>query len=134
MRPFARAAAFAGACFILLSLPASPALAQGPGGLANGVCREDVEKLCSEARGVRGAVPTCLRSHLAELDPDCKLELEGRDARLRERLDIADAACPDELKNFCADQPDYEKIPCLRKRHGQLSEGCRAVIPAPKAE
>ena len=34
----------------------------------------------------------------------------------------------------CASEPDFEKVPCLRKHHADLSEGCSAAFPAPKTE
>ena len=123
------------ACAIALALAvtslATASFAQG--GLSNSVCREDVDRLCADVKGTRGAVAECLRSKSAELDPDCRQELEERKARLAERLAIAESACQPELEKFCAGEPEIAKVPCLRKQHANLSDGCRAVIPPRKS-
>jgi len=129
-----RAAFFFSATLALTSLLPAISFAQAGLGLANGVCREDVARLCADVKGQRGAVPKCLHAKVAELDSDCRQELEDRDARLNERIAIAESACPAELEKFCSAEPDFEKVPCLRKHHAELSEGCRAVVPVPKTE
>jgi len=129
-----RTAFFLSVLFALSSLVPSASFGQAGLGLANGVCRDDVNRFCADAKGKRGEVPKCLRAKVDELDSDCRQELEDRDARLAERIAIAESACPTELQKFCTDEPDYNKVPCLRKHEAELSEGCRAVMPAPKTE
>ncbi|MDH3685541.1 MAG: hypothetical protein OEP95_04910 [Myxococcales bacterium] len=130
-----RAAFFLGGMLALTSLLPVASFAQpGAVGLANGVCRDDVDRFCADVKGQRGEVPKCLRAKSAELGPDCRQELEERDARFEMRLARIEEACPSDLEKFCAGEPDFEKAPCLRKHHADLSEGCRAAVQAPKTE
>jgi len=129
-----RAAFFLGAMLALTSMIPVASFAQGAAGLANGVCREDVDRLCADVKGQRGEVPKCLRAKSSELGPDCLQELEERDARFNMRLARVEGACPSDLEKYCAGEPDFDKVPCLRKHHADLSEDCRAVIQAPKTE
>lgn len=134
MRFVLRAAFFVGAMLALTSLIPVASFAQGAVGLANGVCRDDVDRLCADVKGQRGAVPKCLRAKASELGPDCLQELEERDARFNMRLGRVEEACPSDLEKHCAGEPDFEKVGCLRKHHADLSEGCRAAVQAPKTE
>lgn len=130
MQLLARPAVLTGAIvFIAFILPSG---ALGQSGLVTGLCRDDVERFCPEGKDSPGGVAECLRSHVNELDPECRKDLAEREDRLRERLATATAACSDELARFCADQPDYKKVPCLRMNHAELSEGCQAVVRPPK--
>jgi hypothetical protein len=138
MRLVFRAAFFLAAMLAITSLIPSAGFAQTEAvpspGLANGPCADDVNRFCADVKGKRGEVPACLRAKSSELTAECRQEVEDRDARIAQRVAIAESECSAELTKFCAGKPDYEKVKCLRGHFDELSEGCQLVVPEPRTE
>lgn len=103
-------------------------------------CQGDLTSFCLKPKrdgGVDveepGAVLACLRNNLKQLSPQCKkaelkeLITEGKDVRLKAKLA---AICTKELKLFCDNVKNDEKLKCLKtKFHDlQMGQACRKQL------
>jgi hypothetical protein len=69
------------AIVLLALLVPAAAMAEGP-------CKADKEKFCSDVKAAPGAMAACLSQHASELSSSCKAQMEARAAK-------GDAAKPD---------------------------------------
>jgi hypothetical protein len=86
-------------------------------------CRQDVEKLCPDAKPGGGALRGCLERHASELSPACQDHLKQMTAKVRAWRQ----ACQDDVQEFCAGiQPGGGNLlRCLRQHQDQLSKTCQ---------
>lgn len=124
--------AVAGAALLAAPLYTSFAQdAQKPGD--GGPCRADIERLCPDASGGRGAFQ-CLRDQRDEVSEACKEQLaearrgaaRGRTGAMRRALQ----ACSVDLEKHCGDVERGEGRlgACLQEHAGDLSDPCREAL------
>lgn len=50
--------------------------------LANGACKEDIQKYCKDVPRGEGRIIRCMKQHEAALSPECKAQIEkGKERR-----------------------------------------------------
>ncbi len=100
--------------------------------MQRGACHADVQRLCSDAKGVPGGVGACLREHEDELSEPCREQisrlgrhLRGAGARIREQ-------CSEDIGRLCSDIGPGQRgvVRCLRSHEADLSDGCREALPS----
>lgn len=94
---------------------------------AEGACKADIQKFCSDVKPGGGAIIKCLKDHAADLSPECKARGERVKARMEKAKADMDAACGDDLGKLCKDvQPGRGAlIKCLHDNRDQLSQSCK---------
>ncbi len=96
-------------------------------------CRDDVDRLCPDAKGDRDAVRECLQTHQADLSEACAARVEKRQARKAGR-DAVKAACAADVQTHCAEAEGKKGVRrCLRSHADELSAECTGAIEAMKA-
>jgi exonuclease VII small subunit len=111
---------------IMLVAPLTLALTMTPAARAErgkGPCRQDVQKLCPDAKPGGGALRDCLKQHAAELSPACQEHLK----QVKAKVAAWQQACQDDVQKFCASvQPGHANIlKCLHEHNDQLSKSCQ---------
>lgn len=91
-----------------------------------GFCKEDREKFCKNVTPGQGEVAKCLKSHEAELSPDCKAGM----AEHREKMKARREACKADQEKFCKDvEPGKGGVhKCLKGHKAELSPDCAATF------
>jgi hypothetical protein len=117
----------------LVLVSSSPAAARPPA-----ACARDITKLCSNVPGDAGEVVMCLRTHTAELTPECskalqQKELSGETRRRRRKKSVSAWVnpCMDDIQKLCQGIPAGagRVAECLTQHQAQLSDSCKAVFP-----
>ena len=99
-------------------------------------CRDDREEFCSQVQNQHGEVHECLRDHIDQLDPGCRLaeqremQIESTNIVLKAHLY---AVCHSDLDAFCTTGLDASKLnglQCLQKHRldAGFSVGCLEAI------
>jgi hypothetical protein len=96
---------------------AFPALA------ADHPCKVDADRLCQGIEPGQGRVAKCLKSHEADVSPECKARMSS----FKEQASEVKAACKDDVDKFCKDtKPGSGAIAaCLKQHEADLSDACR---------
>lgn len=106
------------ACVAAVMLASSPmAMAEG----AKAACAGDIQKFCANVPQGGGAVAKCLRSHRADLTPDCQKGMQAVGAQLKE---VA-MACEDDVHRYCAGSAPGTTKECLKTHFRELSRPCK---------
>ena len=89
-------------------------------------CLADAQKLCPGIAPGGGRIAACLKSHEAELSPECK---EKR-ASFKEQAQDIMQACRGDAQALCAEvKPGRGRmIKCLKKQKAKLSPDCSAAL------
>ena len=89
--------------------------------MAEGPCKNDVQKFCKDATTPEGSPPrACLDQHKAELSEACKAKLEAMGK------EVAEGACKEDGQKFCKGSADF--FACLDQHKAELSEACKAKL------
>jgi hypothetical protein len=90
--------------------------------VAQGACREDVERLCAGVRAGQGRIATCLMDKQAELSTECKEQIEQMRARAKQFAQ----ACKGDIRKYCKGmRPGGGKLAkCLKDNEAKLSAAC----------
>lgn len=122
--------------FVLLLLAPAAALAEDaaapkPAATHPGACHADVQRLCADAMGKPGGVADCLRSHVDELAPECRSQLQQL-SHMRQRAERFRGACSEDLEKLCSDtKPGQGRLmQCLRAHESELAPACKEALPA----
>lgn len=101
------------------------AFAEGKGE-HKGFCKADKEKFCKDVNPGQGEVAKCLKSHEAELSPECKTRMAAH----REKMKARKEACKADQEKFCKDveagKGGVHK--CLKSHKAELSPDCAATF------
>jgi Golgi apparatus protein 1 len=91
-----------------------------------GVCKEDVAKLCKDVQPGEGKILKCLKSHQAEVSPKCVSHLK----EVQGELKAISAACEGDVEKFCWETPMGKGgiANCLKKNSAELSPDCKTAI------
>lgn len=137
--------------------PAGPQAGKRPAAAARpGPCHEDVQRLCSDARGAGGGVGRCLNEHMDDLSPSCRDFMQQHRAQMQQRGGAMHpgggpmmqhgggqaaqgggrvgaqmhAACNEDRTRLCADaKPGGGGVmACLRAHESELSDDCRSLL------
>jgi hypothetical protein len=86
------------------------------------VCKPDVKKFCAKISGGKHKQYMCLRDHLDELEPDCKIEIAALKAKREEALKV----CHEDFEKLCKKKNQSGEYfgKCLRKNKEKLSAAC----------
>ena len=111
-----------GAMVALLS--SSHALAAGQP--QKGACKADAQKLCSDVQPGEGKLIECLKTHQAELSPQCT-------SNMKAVKQVSDA-CEGDVEKFCWDTPIGKGgiASCLKSHAADLSPGCKDAVAKAK--
>jgi hypothetical protein len=110
-----------GAMVALLS--SSHALAAGT---QKGACKADAQKLCPDVQPGDGKLLECLKTHKAELSPQCT-------SNMKAVKQVSDA-CEGDVEKFCWDTPIGKGgiASCLKSHAADLSPGCKDAVAKAK--
>lgn len=99
---------------------------------AEGPCKADLEKFCSQVEPGHGARMKCLKEHESELSPECKAHKEQLKELFKEKRKNFKEACQEDIQKFCSDVKPGKKavIKCLKANEEKLSQECRDLKPA----
>jgi hypothetical protein len=94
-------------------------------------CEADVARLCPGIQPGQGSVRQCLRQNAEQLSTECKAHIE----QARQHFHATKEACQGDAAKFCAEvKPGHGRIAaCLSEHASELSDACKAQLPAPKA-
>ena len=117
-----------GAMVALLS--SSHALAAGQP--QKGACKADAQKLCSDVQPGEGRVIECLKTHQADLSPQCATNMKAAEQAVKQMSD----ACEPDIEKFCFDTTMGKGgvASCLKKHQADLSAGCKDAIAKAKSK
>ena len=92
-----------------------------------GPCKEDFAKFCHGVRPGGGRILRCMKLHLGELNPDCRVYL-GQEAG-KAVAAKAKEACQADMDKFCPGvQPGEGRLlQCLDAHKQQLSRSCNEI-------
>src|SRR4051812_3226460 len=95
--------------------------------LADGPCKEDIEKYCKDVPKGGGAVMHCLKEHHDQLSPACKEKGE----HMKEKMHAFKEACKADVEKFCKDVTGGHgaKLKCLHEHESELSSDCKEKLP-----
>ena len=93
-------------------------------------CGADVEKFCKDVAPGGGGRYKCLKEHDKDLSEPCKKHIAEVKAKVRGMHE----ACWDDVSRLCDGvRPGGGRIlKCLKDHESELSEPCKAALPAPK--
>ncbi len=96
-----------------------------------GACKGDVAKLCPDVQPGEGRMLECLKTHKAELSPQCA----GYMKQVQQQMKQLSAACEPDVEKFCWDTPIGKGgiASCLKQHTADLSTDCRGAINKAKA-
>ncbi len=88
-----------------------------------GACKADAARLCPELKGKKRTA--CLVEHAKDLSPECKEDVDRKQAKVQMRND-----CKADADKFCADVPPGKDNleSCLVGRKAELAPACQAVM------
>ena len=97
------------------------------------VCKEDIDKFCSETQSGKGRVIECLRTNQKKVSKECFKQLFKRDKinLLDQNVDFSlQTQCKNAIQQFCHLDSDVDVITCLRKHllKPSLELSCRQVV------
>jgi hypothetical protein len=98
----------------------SAAVAQG----AKAACSGDIQKFCANVPQGGGAIAKCLRSHRADLTPDCQKGMQAMASQMKE---VA-MACEDDVHRYCAGSAPGTTKDCLKTHFRELSRPCKREL------
>lgn len=127
--------ALAATALILCAGTAAAGDQAGPANDDRGVCKQDVQRLCPDARG--GAeVFRCLNEHESDLSDACRQRLVQRKQHFEARVKSVEEACREDIARHCEkiEQGGGRVLQCLRQHEPELSEGCRVKLPAARGK
>jgi hypothetical protein len=115
-----------GAMVALLS--SSHALAAGQP--QKGACKADAQKLCSDVQPGEGRVIECLKTHQADLSPQCATNMKAAEQAVKQMSE----ACEPDIEKFCFDTTMGKGgvASCLKKHQADLSAGCKDAVAKAK--
>ena len=115
-----------GAMVALLS--SSHALAAGQP--QKGACKADVQKLCSDVQPGEGRVLECLKTHQADLSPQCATNMKAAEQAVKQMSD----ACEPDIEKYCFDTTMGKGgvASCLKQHKADLSAGCKDAVAKAK--
>ena len=117
-----------GAMIALLS--SSQALAAGQP--QKGACKADAQKLCSDVQPGEGRVIECLKTHQADLSPQCATNMKAAEQAVKQMSD----ACEPDIEKYCFDTTMGKGgvASCLKQHKADLSAGCKDAVAKMKAK
>jgi hypothetical protein len=97
---------------------------------AEGECKADLQKFCSDVQPGQGRMIDCLKAHVPDLSPNCQTKLKVTKEKIQAKIKAAEAACGDDEKKFCGDvKPGEGRIKeCMTQHASELSGACQAVV------
>jgi len=100
--------------------PARPSARKG------GACKDDVQRLCPDARSI-GDRMKCLKEHEAELSGPCQQARKQARQQVRQRLNKAKAACESDIAKHCPGVKEGEGriVACLKGHVDDLTPSCK---------
>jgi hypothetical protein len=114
--------------FVASSTIASAGQATPMGGptAAQGVCKNDVDKLCKDVQPGEGRILECLKTHQKEVSPACATKMKQVKAELKKVSD----ACEPDIEKFCWDTPMGKGgiAKCLKSHQADLSADCKTAV------
>lgn len=121
-------------CQGALAQEGAPAAKPRPARPAAGVCHDDVQRLCAEAKGKPGGVMSCLQEHRKELSPNCREQFDKQHARMQQEAKRVQDKCSDEIQKYCSEVASGggARLRCLMQHRSDLSPGCQGVLPHPR--
>jgi len=98
-----------------------------------GVCKDDIKKLCGEVKPGGGAIRDCLKQHQADLSQACKDNISEAKEKFKEKTEEVKAVCKQDLQQYCANVTPGEgrEMACLRAYSDKLSAACKEKLPKP---
>ena len=100
---------------------------------AKEACQSDIDKYCKDVKEGEGRIAACLKGHVDDLGPRCKIAYDRIDIQVQKRRIIKELAeaCKDDSEKFCKDVAAGKggKIKCLKEHSAELSESCKAALP-----
>jgi hypothetical protein len=117
-----------GAMVALLSSSHALAAAKGE----KGACKADAQKLCSDVQPGEGKLIECLKTHQAELSPQCTTNMKAAEQTMKQVSD----ACEPDIEKYCFEAPIGKggMASCLKKHQADLSAGCKDAIAKAKSK
>ena len=102
----------------------------GNDGGGQGVCKQDRDRLCPEARG-GNEIFQCMKEHEDELSLTCREQIERRREHLEARLKSIHEACDADIERHCGQvEPGNRRVlQCLRQHESELTQACRDGLP-----
>lgn len=97
----------------------------GGSGWVKGACKDDIQKLCPDAKGPQ--VRDCLKNNDANLSQDCKDNMAKMKAKMEEKMADMKKACQADLDQYCKDIKPGEgrEIACLHAHNDKISSTCK---------
>jgi hypothetical protein len=96
-------------------------------------CQSDIEKYCKDVKEGAGRIAACLKGHVDDLSPRCKITYDKIDIQVQKRKIIKNLAeaCQDDMARFCKDTPVGKggRMKCLKEHKEELSDSCKAAMP-----
>ncbi len=96
---------------------------------AEGACKADIHKYCSEVKPGEGHMQKCLNAHKSALSSPCKQTLKTAKKRRAKFL----KACREDKIKFCANAPreNHGVVKCLQSHKPALSSSCKDSLAHP---
>jgi hypothetical protein len=117
-----------GAMVALLSSSHALAAAQAH----KGACKADAQKLCSDVQPGEGKLLECLKTHQAELSPQCATNIKSAQQAVKQVSD----ACEPDIEKYCFDTTMGKGgvAACLKQHKADLSAGCKDAVAKAKTK
>ena len=100
---------------------------------AKAACQSDIAKHCQDVKEGEGRIVACLKGHVDDLTPRCKMAYDKIDIQIQKRKIIKNfaEACKDDAEKFCKDVAAGKggKMKCLKEHKDELSDSCQAAMP-----
>jgi hypothetical protein len=95
-----------------------------------GACKADVQKLCADVQPGEGRIIECLKTHQAELSPQCSTNMKAAQQAIKQVSD----ACEPDIEKYCFDAPVGKGgvASCLKKHQADLSAACKDAVAKAK--
>lgn len=113
----------------LLLIAATAIAAAKPAPSVYEACAADHQRVCPQQSIASEGAMRCLRQHVSQVSPTCRVALNARRESVLSRVR---AACSDEIRAHCshaAGQAEVSPIRCLRAYQSRLSDTCRSSLP-----
>lgn len=92
----------------------------------NGVCRQDVNRYCSNVQLGGGRLTACMYENAPKLEPLCRIEILAA----WEQLSTFKKACAKDVARLCGNvAPGHGRVySCLKMSRGSVSVACKAKL------